>query len=194
MQTRKKCKWGEHLVPCGTAWTDFFSTALIKNWEASWAIDSCTEFVPGIALQFFLFDHEIDVAKESYFQIWLSRPPVKSPNLSIHFRNRHLHGNYSPHYDTLTTNIFDYLRPKSDHCLVYPCHTLPPKDPYWKKYIIKISMSMGRYKSCWPKREPREAWMTLWAFRPEVSSLWAWYVAKSNMITWQKVRVVLWSL
>ena len=59
--------------------------------------------------------------------------------------------------------------------------TLPPKDPYWKKYIIKISMSMGRYKSCWPKREPREAWTTLWAFRPEVSSLWAWYVAKRKI-------------
>jgi len=82
------------------------------------------------------------------------------------------------------------------YCVWVSRNTLPPKDPYWKKYIIKISMSMGKYK--WPKREPREAWTTLWAFRPEVSSLWAWYVAKkkvkSNMITWQKVRVVLWSL
>ena len=38
--------------------------------------------------------------------------------------------------------------------------TLPPKDPYWKKYIIKISMSMGKYKSCWPKREH---WLLLFA-------------------------------
>ena len=38
--------------------------------------------------------------------------------------------------------------------------TPPPKDPYWKKYIIKISMSVGRYKSCWPKREH---WLLLFA-------------------------------
>ena len=52
--------------------------------------------------------------------------------------------------------------------------TPPPKDPYWKKYISKISMIVGKYKSFWPKREPREAWTTLWAFRREVSSLAVW--------------------
>ena len=30
---------------------------------------------------------------------------------------------------------------------VDPSHTLPPKDPYWKKYIITISMKGGKYKS-----------------------------------------------
>ena len=41
--------------------------------------------------------------------------------------------------------------------------TPPPKDPFGKKYISKISIIGGRYKSCWPKREPREAGTTLWA-------------------------------
>ena len=66
-----------------------------------------------------------------------------------------------------------------------------PKGPYWKKCISKFSKIAGKYKSCWPKREKC---VTLWACEPVVSSVWACYMVYSNMITWQKVRVVLWSL
>ena len=52
-----------------------------------------------------------------------------------------------------------------------------PKGPYWEKYISEFSI-VGSYKACWPKREPGEGWMTLWACGPVVSCLCACYIAK----------------
>ena len=52
-----------------------------------------------------------------------------------------------PHIGDMVMNLFFYFE-----VTVHDWGTPPPKDPFWKKYISKISIIGGRYKSCWPKR------------------------------------------
>ena len=62
----------------------------------------------------------------------------------------------------------------------YHCPHRSKSAHFGKNISVTFSMTIWKLAECWPKRGPREAWTTLWA----------WELLWSNMITKQKERVI----